>query len=106
MKLKNVTVIGLLILILLLSAAIGHFLPPAGLLASPIVMPLLTGIVFTSYSDFNIFFKSILTYLFIGLNDIGIKLFAGGIHDAEGVGWIEMLFFVGLVPSFIILLIS
>lgn len=48
----------------------------------------------------------LLPTLFIGLNDIGIKLFAGGIHDYEGLGWIHMMLFIGLVPSLIMLLIG
>jgi len=56
--------------------------------------------------DLPILTKSTISYLFIGLNDIGIKLFAGGRHDSEGLGWIHMLLFIGLVPCFIILIIG
>jgi hypothetical protein len=62
-------------------------------------------IVFTD-SGFNVFVKSILCYLFIGLNDIGIKLFAGGRHDMEGIGWVYMLLFIGLVPGSIMLVMA
>ncbi|KIO74562.1 hypothetical protein TH53_25735 [Pedobacter lusitanus] len=44
--------------------------------------------------------------MYIGLNDIGIKLFSGGRHDMEGVGWIHTMLFIGLVPCFIMLLIG
>ena len=62
-------------------------------------------IVFTD-NGLNIIGKSVLSYLYIGLNDIGIKLFSGGRHDMEGVGWIHMMLFIGLVPCFIMLLIG
>ncbi|MBD1393708.1 hypothetical protein [Mucilaginibacter glaciei] len=41
--------------------------------------------------------------MIIAINDIGIKLYSGGIHDSEGLVWINMLLFVGLVPCFAIL---
>jgi len=91
------------IIILIFGIAIGHFLP-MGILVIPVTISLITGIIIFVDNGFNILIKSVLCYLFIGLNDIGIKLFAGGIHDMEGIGWIHMLLFIGLVPSFIILL--
>jgi len=56
--------------------------------------------------ELPILIKSLISYSFIGLNDIGIKLFAGGIHDYEGLGWIYMLLLIGLVPCSIILIIG
>ena len=106
MKLQKIVLISLLILILSLSVIIGHFLPPTGILAAPIVISVMTALVIFTNNDFSILAKSILSYLFIGLNDIGIKLFAGGRHDMEGIGWIHMLLFIGLVPCFIMLLIG
>ncbi|MFD1258862.1 hypothetical protein ACFQ3S_18790 [Mucilaginibacter terrae] len=106
MKLQKIILIGLLTLLLLISTVIGHFLPPTGILTSPIVISIIAGLIMFSDNSFNVIVKSILTYLFIGLNDIGIKLFSGGIHDTEGMGWIHMLLFIGLVPSFIMLLVS
>jgi len=64
------------------------------------------GLILFTDVDFNIFVKIFLSYLFIGLNDINIKLFAGGLHDMEGIGWIHMLLFIGLIPCFIMLLIA
>jgi len=106
MKLQKTTLIGLLIVILLLSILSGHFLPPVGLLLIPVTISLMTALIIFTGTDFSILIKSLLAYLFIGLNDIGIKLFAGGIHDPQGLGWIHMLLFVGLVPCFIMLVIG
>ncbi|WP_158797335.1 hypothetical protein [Pedobacter sp. L105] len=106
MKLQKTTLIGLLILILLISIIIGHFLPPAGILATPVVISVMTGLIVFTNVDFNIFAKLFLSYLFIGLNDIGTKLYAGGIHDMEGIGWIHTLLFIGLIPCFIMILIG
>ena len=103
MKLSKIMLVGLLTLILLISITIGHFLPPLGILAIPIIITLMTGLIIFTGNGFNILVKSVLSYLFIGLNDIGIKLFAGGIHDSEGTGWIHLMLFIGLIPSSIIL---
>jgi len=106
MKLQKTTLISLLMLILLISIIVGHFLPPSGILGVPIVISLMTGLIIFANSEFNILIKSLLCYLFIALNDIGIKLFAGGIHDMEGVGWINMMLLIGLGISFVMLLIG
>ncbi|QHS56493.1 hypothetical protein GWR56_13450 [Mucilaginibacter sp. 14171R-50] len=106
MKLHNTKLISLLVIILLISVIVGHFLPPTGISLIPLIVTLMTGLIIFTNNDLSILLKSILTYLFIGLNDIGIKLFSGGIHDTEGMGWIHMLLFIGLVPCFIMLIIG
>ena len=40
----------------------------------------------------------------MALNDISIKLYSGGTHDNEGLAWVHLLLFIGLVPTFGILL--
>lgn len=106
MVIKKVTLISLLLGILVLTATVGHFLPPTGILVIPLVIILMTALIMLTDYDLPILTKSTISYLFIGLNDIGIKLFAGGRHDSEGLGWIHMLLFIGLVPCFIILIIG
>ena len=106
MKLQKINLIGILIVLLLIRAFVGRFFPPVGLLASLFVISILTAIIIFTQNDFNIITKSVLTYLFIGLNDVGIKLFSGGVHDSEGLGWVHLLLFIGLVPSFIMLLVG
>jgi hypothetical protein len=106
MKFQKATLIGLLTLILLLSVISGHFLPPLEILICPIVISIMTWLILFTNNGFNITIKSVLSYLYIGLNDIGIKLFGGGIHDFEGMGFIHLLLFIGLIPCFIMLLIA
>lgn len=106
MKLQKISVIGLLTLVLSLNIIIGYFLPPTGILITPFIISVMIGLIVFTDNGLNIIEKSVLSYLYIGLNDIGIKLFSGGRHDVEGVGWIHMMLFIGLVPCFIILLIG
>lgn len=96
----------LLIILLLASIVISHFLPPSGIFMTPVTISIMTGLILFSDTDFSILVKSVLSYLLIGLNDIGIKLFAGGKSDLAGMGWIHLFLFIGLVPCFIMLLIS
>jgi hypothetical protein len=102
MKLQKTTLIGLLALILILSGTVGHILP-LGIFATPITISLMTGLILYTKNGFSTISKSVLSYLFIGLNDIFIKLFAG-IQGMEGLGWVHLLLFIGLVPCFIMLL--
>lgn len=73
---------------------------------TPVTISIMTWLILFSDADFSILVKSVLSYLFIGLNDIGMKLFAGGKSDLAGMGWIHLFLFIGLVPCFIMLLIS
>jgi hypothetical protein len=106
MKLSITILICLLITLLLASIIIGHFLPPGGIFMIPVTISIMTGLILFNDTDFSILLKSVLSYLFIGLNDIGLKLFAGGKSDLAGMGWIHLFLFIGLVPCFIMLLIS
>lgn len=56
--------------------------------------------------DMQSILRSLITYLCIALNDILIKLFAGGMHDHEGLDWINVAMFIGCIPAFIILLVA
>lgn len=103
MKLQKAGLAGVLVLILLSSITIGHFFPTAGILIIPVIILMIIWFIMFTEVDCSIYLKSFFCYFFIGLNDIGIKLFAGGRHDLEGIGWIHTLFFVGLIPGFIIL---
>ena len=83
---------------------VGHFFAPNGIMLTPIVLTITTSLVCFGTKNIKIIFISALTYLFVALNDISIKLYSGGSHDNEGLGWIHMLLFVGLLPTFGILL--
>jgi hypothetical protein len=100
----NKTAIGLATLTVIVNGFIGHFFAPNGIMLTPIVLTITTSLVCFGTKNIKIIFISALTYLFIALNDISIKLYSGGSHDSEGLGWIHMLLFIGLLPTFGILL--
>lgn len=101
---SNFTAIGLALLTVVINGLIGHFFAPNGIMLTPIVLTITTSLVCLGTKNMKVIFVSILTFLFVALNDISIKLYSGGSHDNEGLGWIYLLLFVGLVPTFGILL--
>ena len=101
---NNKTALVLAILTVILNGFIGHFFAPNGIMLTPIVLLITTSLICFGTKNVKPIFISILTYLFVALNDISIKLYSGGSHDSEGLGWIHMLLFIGLLPTFGILL--
>jgi len=101
---NNTKALGLATLTVILNGLIGHFFAPSGIMLTPIILTITTALVCFGTKNIKIVFISALTYLFVALNDISIKLYSGGSHDSEGLGWIHMLLFVGLLPTFGILL--
>jgi len=96
---NNLTALGLALLIVVINGLIGHFFAPNGIMLTPIVLSLTTYLVCFKTKNIKVLFISILTFLFVALNDISIKLYSGGRHDNEGLGWVHLLLFVGLVPT-------
>ncbi len=89
-----------------LNIIIGHFFAPNGILITPILIIVTTlSTCFLSISLKPIW-KSLLCVTYVFINDFGIKLYSGGSHDNEGLGWIHLMMFLGLIPSFIILFYS
>jgi hypothetical protein len=101
---NKTTAIGLAILVILVNAFVGHFFAPSGIILTPIVLTVASLLITFGTKDINVVWLSILTFLIVSTNDVLIKLYSGGLHDSEGLGWIHMLLFIGLVPTFAILL--
>jgi hypothetical protein len=101
---SNSTAIGLALLTVVMNGLIGHFFAQSGIMLTPIVLTITTSLVCLGTKNIKAIFISILTFLFVALNDISIKLYSGGSHDHQGLGWIHMFLFIGLVPTFGILL--
>ena len=101
---NNITALGLALLTVIINGLIGHFFAPNGIMLTPVVLTITTYLVCFKTKNIKVPFISILIFLFVALNDISIKLYSGGRHDNEGLGWVHLLLFVGLVPTFGILL--
>jgi len=93
-------------LIIIGNVIIDHFFAPVGLFLSPIVTIIAVIIISLNKDKFDITFQSVLMFALVALNDIGIKLYGGGIHDSEGQGLVNLFLLICLAPCFIILSIS
>lgn len=76
---------------------LGHFAPPSSIFLTPIVLGATTILLATSSLNFPL--RILLILLAIVTNDILIKFFAGGTHDSEGAGWINLFLIIGIVVS-------
>jgi len=95
----------LCLLIAMANVLLDHFFAPIGIFLMPIVVILLTALINSASDRFNIWIQVILVYTMIAINDIGIKLYGGGVHDWEGQGFVTLFLFAGLIPAFFISLI-
>lgn len=103
---NNYIALGIATLTVILNGLIGHFFAPNGIMLTPIILTITSSLICFGTKNIRVIFISILNFLFVALNDISIKLYSGGTHDNEGLGWVHLLLFVGLVPTFGILLSS
>ncbi len=101
---NNTTALELATLTIILNGLIGHFFAPNGIMLTPVVLTITTSLVCFGTKNIEVILMGALTYLFVALNDISIKLYSGGSHDQEGLGWVHALLFIGLIPTFGILL--
>ncbi len=92
------------IAVVIVNILIGHFFAPNGIMLTPIVLIIVSILVGIIDSKLKSIGKSAIIAGLIGLHDIGIKLFSGGRHDLEGLGWVHLMLFIGLVPAFGILI--
>ena len=77
---------------------------PSSITYTPLLIGIITGIILFT-SRIKSFYKfGIITSLVI-LNDLLIRLYAGGTHDNEGNGWIIGMLFIGLIISLIFIVI-
>jgi hypothetical protein len=80
---------------------LGHYMAPSGILMTPLVIMALTGWLLPRHSTYSHSILRVgLLALLICLHDAGIKLYAGGSHDAEGQGFIHFFLFMGLLPAY------
>jgi hypothetical protein len=103
---SNKTALGLAALTVIINGFIGHYSAPNGILLTPLVLIITSLLVCYGTKKINHIFTSFLAYLFVALNDISIRLFAGGNHDSAGVLLINIFLLIGLAPAFSILWVN
>ena len=83
----------------LLNNLVGHFFAPLGLLLTPTVVVNTTACIVTARGSSSPVKVLVLTAIIIG-HDIGLKLYAGGMHDNAGQGWMSAYLLMGLLPAY------
>jgi len=101
MRNSIIIVIGLIVLIC--SNYLGHTNPPFSISFTPVLIGSLTYISFFR-SNFSLRSKFLIPLIFLILNDLLIRKYAGGTHDSEGNGWIIAFQGLGIIISEIIVI--
>jgi len=84
------------IILVLVHLYIGHYFAPNGIDKLPVTMIIITILIF-QFTKFKILVKLGVTLSLFLLLDIGLKLYAGGTHDYEGLDWMNLFYFIGIV---------
>jgi len=100
---KDIYLVFISVVCIILSALFGHYYPPIGIELTPVILIITGVIVFNNLKFQNVFLKVLLFFSFVALNDLLIKLYAGGRHDYEGLAWTKLFLYIGLLPSYFIL---
>jgi hypothetical protein len=90
--------------VVVFNGILDHFFAPVGIEILPLVIITGTCLINLNREKFSIMVQSILTFALISISDIGIKLYGGGFHDSEGLGFIFLFTMIGLIPSSILLI--
>lgn len=89
-------------LIVTANIVFGYFQPSFAILLTPLVLPLVTVLLVFAWGKNSPITLASMVYGLIALNDVGIKLFADGMHNHEGLAWIHASFYIGLLISFVL----
>ncbi|MGV4477683.1 hypothetical protein ACQ1PV_00690 [Ornithobacterium rhinotracheale] len=101
---RNILALGLAFLIVVANAIFGYYFAPDEITITPLVVSLTALLVCFGTKNLRVIYIAVWTYIFLGLNDILIKLFGGGMHDSLGQALINSASWIGLVPVLIILI--
>jgi hypothetical protein len=97
---SNLKSIAISISLIIVNAVIGYNLPPGSILFTPLVIGIISFIL--GRTGLKTYYIILLILIALFSNDVLIKLTAGGGHDFEGAGVINLFFIVGVVISTII----
>ena len=96
----NLKAIVLSIILIILNALFGHYLPPASIFLTPAIIGIITFLC--GKTNIKLYFIVLFIIIAITSNDILIKLMAGGKNDFEGAGLINLIFLITVFISTVI----
>ena len=82
----------------------GHYFPPFSLTTSFIYINIIIGIVNLKLYKFNFKITIIYNFILLVINDLLIRLYAGGTHDSQGMAWCWIMFHLGFIIATIIMI--
>ena len=93
------------IALIIISNIIGNSSPPFSVLATPWVLTIVIAII--NFPLYKTSFSKTVIYNFglLLVNDILVRLFAGGIDDDEGKAWISIMFILSFLISTIVMFV-
>ncbi len=92
--------------VIIFNLLLGHFFAPTGMMLTPVALTIATTLIVFGAKSLKPIFKTLIILGLIILHDIGLKLYSGGTHDSEGLGWLHLMLFIGLVPSYILTIVG
>ena len=105
-KLNRYLTLLITLIIVASNVILDHFYAPKGIDYTPIIIVIVTCLITLNTSRFNILMSTISIYFFIAINDIGIKLYGGGMHDLEGQSWVGLFLMIGVMLAIPIMVFS
>lgn len=93
-----------ILILLVINCYFGHYFSPAGILLTPIIIVVCSWTIAFKTTGIPLPVRSLLIVSCVSINNILIKLYSGGDHDYEGLGWIHALTSIGLIPVIVILI--
>jgi hypothetical protein len=100
---RNLIIIAIAAVVVAANVLIAHYYGVPCLPLTPLVLILVSGLLAFGLKDINVLVTSILTFALIALHDCLIIRHIGGRHDEEGIAWVRLSLFAGLLPAFGIL---
>ncbi|MCW3121016.1 MAG: hypothetical protein JWQ38_508 [Flavipsychrobacter sp.] len=97
---KNLLIIALSLITVLISNYLGATVPPFSILFTPVIIGCISCAILI-YSTWRLTWRVLIVVGIIILNDLLIRLYAGGNHDGEGNEWISIFMLIGAVVAFI-----
>ena len=100
---KKIFIILFGLTLVFLSNIIGHFAAPFSIMITPLLLSIIIGGLNFSLYKSTYYWTVLYGFGLLLLNDVLIRIYAGGTHDDEGKGWIMLFFIIAFLLSGLIM---